>query len=817
MGRLAGLCTHRLPLAAVYEAAFAILYALLVWATRAWGPHAPYLLLAAWAAASVAVCQGARLVYPTGRSAAAWALAHLLLAFLALRLGYDALIHPQSTMAFTAGTGIVAAATAWAVFAKRGRIPKDLPFGLLAAWLLWSAFAGLFTWQADASLRTWLVWVGGGALFLAARLVAGHPPSRRLVCLALLAGAAFEAAYALIHLEYILPVTQATVQAHPELMAGHASSGAMAQGIAERLSARRAFGSFVSPNALAALMAPCLLLAAGVAVQGAVGLRAKRVPRSAPLPFALVSASGLAVGLFCLLQWYASVLQPLVPGEGWGLAGRIFAAVLVGLTAGVLVYAASQRWGAGPVASALTGSLGLGATALCGWTLVQTWSRGGLLGCAAGVLVFLALLIGMKRRRLCTAAVLLAAACAMGTGQAGQPGRPDSRTPSLKRPETAMLRLGYWRVGVEMAAHHPAAGVGPGNFAIGYTKYKTPASGPTKEAHNDYLEITCETGLVGGLLFIAFWSAVILQGIRSLRISLRFIGVGLLAALTAFVAHALVEFNFSHPGLLAFAFILAGLVLPTGRGKGERLWGVVPVLVAWVLVGASLPPWQTDRALGSASAAQRRVAAARAFAGASDGAALPWYLASAWFVDQDELGSWGTIEKQSARAGEFLRVAHNAEAQDALAKRIKDRIRLLEDADRAYPWSPELARRIAHWQEALMALDAEGAAGWHAEQALAWYGRAIARSPHEAGLRLAYALLRWRTAGADARAYEEALDQFHQAAHLHPAAAPLWQTYADHAAEFARSLRTAGNAGAAEPYARAAQQARQRAAQLDNR
>jgi O-antigen ligase len=65
-------------------------------------------------------------------------------------------------------------------------------------------------------------------------------------------------------------------------------------------------------------------------------------------------------------------------------------------------------------------------------------------------------------------------------------------------------RLDIWRVGLEMARHHPFLGVGLGNFPVVYKEYAGYApnfQGFLRYAHNVYLDLWTELGILGVVLF----------------------------------------------------------------------------------------------------------------------------------------------------------------------------------------------------------------------------------------------------------------------------------------------------------------------------
>ena len=81
--------------------------------------------------------------------------------------------------------------------------------------------------------------------------------------------------------------------------------------------------------------------------------------------------------------------------------------------------------------------------------------------------------------------------------------------------QSSLGRLFVWRVSAPMFFEHPIKGVGLGNYSVKYLDYqkdffKDPANLPLaykasnmKQALSDYVQVFCETGLVGGLLFMA--------------------------------------------------------------------------------------------------------------------------------------------------------------------------------------------------------------------------------------------------------------------------------------------------------------------------
>jgi O-antigen ligase len=79
-------------------------------------------------------------------------------------------------------------------------------------------------------------------------------------------------------------------------------------------------------------------------------------------------------------------------------------------------------------------------------------------------------------------------------------------------------RVAHWYVGIQMFINHPWLGVGIGNYQFDYAQY---APGifvlPLGHAHNYYINIAAETGIVGLFCFLAFLIAIFVAGGHSIH------------------------------------------------------------------------------------------------------------------------------------------------------------------------------------------------------------------------------------------------------------------------------------------------------------
>jgi O-antigen ligase len=128
----------------------------------------------------------------------------------------------------------------------------------------------------------------------------------------------------------------------------------------------------------------------------------------------------------------------------------------------------------------------------------------------------------------------------------------------------SLERLAFWRVALDMWRDHPLLGVGFGNYQAVYARYALPkwrmALG---HAHNYYLNIAAETGLIGLLAYLMLWGAAFWQTIQaSLRAQGRYaraIALGALGVLVHVSVHNVVDNLWVHNMYIQVAIVL-GLV-----------------------------------------------------------------------------------------------------------------------------------------------------------------------------------------------------------------------------------------------------------------
>lgn len=240
--------------------------------------------------------------------------------------------------------------------------------------------------------------------------------------------------------------------------------------------------------------------------------------------------------------------------------------------------------------------------------MAVTASRGGFISLTAG-LVFLTgeiLWVLKKLRRERFMPVLMAVCCAFVALVVAVYMAVTSSPAINKRLHDVWdkenVRLLLWGAAVKQFQSSPAFGTGSGTYLYYGRQFRVAAvQRDPVHVHNDYLELLAEYGVTGGvlmaaLLFFHFRSAF--KGLRAIvRQRLRPAGrvlsdelaltVGTLAALIAFLAHSVVDFNLHIPAnTLYFSFLLGILASPTSDPKIVPERPTTPVRLLSLLIPA---------------------------------------------------------------------------------------------------------------------------------------------------------------------------------------------------------------------------------------
>jgi O-antigen ligase len=246
-----------------------------------------------------------------------------------------------------------------------------------------------------------------------------------------------------------------------------------------------------------------------------------------------------------------------------------------------------------PLALVLTGAIEkekkfiyLFAAGLMAVALIMTNSRGGLVSLLAELL-FLVATMGLRRHRhkkkdaeehrprIKSAAVKAGLALALvvslfaGVVLLGGEDALTRIAGSVNTDDPTTGRAHFWGVTVDIIKTHPWLGIGLGAFGVVYTGYDS-RNGMYRleQAHNDYLQVLSDGGIIGGLLGLFFLVNLFRMGFtrRDSRDDFRRgVATGAMAGCFGVLVHSFFDFTLHTPANALLFLVLAALATMNGR------------------------------------------------------------------------------------------------------------------------------------------------------------------------------------------------------------------------------------------------------------
>jgi O-antigen ligase len=225
------------------------------------------------------------------------------------------------------------------------------------------------------------------------------------------------------------------------------------------------------------------------------------------------------------------------------------------------------------------------AAALMAIALIMTNSRGGIISLFAEIL-FLVATMGLGRRRkkkgsaerrprIKSAAMKAGLALALIVALFGGVvllGGEDALTRivgSVNTDDPTTGRAHFWSVTVDIIKSHPLIGTGLGAFGVVYTGYDS-RNGMYRleQAHNDYLQVLSDGGIVGAVIGLFFLVSLFRMGFarRESRDDFRRgVATGALAGCFAVLVHSFFDFTLHTTANALLFLVLAALATINGR------------------------------------------------------------------------------------------------------------------------------------------------------------------------------------------------------------------------------------------------------------
>ncbi|NND84429.1 MAG: O-antigen ligase family protein, partial [Acidimicrobiia bacterium] len=250
------------------------------------------------------------------------------------------------------------------------------------------------------------------------------------------------------------------------------------------------------------------------------------------------------------------------------------------------------------------------AAVASGLSLTAVWltgSRGGLLVAVVGLV-----LLGVARSAQWRRFIVLAGAAVVGAILFSF-SFVDDVSPLEARGEgtaemNAVARLGHWEAGLGMFLDDPITGWGVGAYSVVAPEFNDAGVNLTSSAHNEFVELFAEGGLLVGGPAILLAAAAALVGLRSLRREATAAELGLGLMVLVLGAHALIDFDWLYPSLAALFAVGVGASAPdaehrsVARGVGPGVLVMASALLV-LLAGSGVwspMPWSPRPAVEAA-------------------------------------------------------------------------------------------------------------------------------------------------------------------------------------------------------------------------
>jgi O-antigen ligase len=214
------------------------------------------------------------------------------------------------------------------------------------------------------------------------------------------------------------------------------------------------------------------------------------------------------------------------------------------------------------------------AIGIMGISLILSGSRGGLVALVAEVIFIAMLTTNMAKRgnlvmRLGLTGLLFVVIIA-GSIYIGGGGETSLTrfAESATSKDITTYRTHIWAVSVEAIKENPIVGSGLGSFGAAYAKHDT-ANGMERveQAHNDYLQVLTDAGIVGLIIGIFFLFQLFKTGRKSIKtqnLYRRGVAVGAVAGIFAVLVHSIFDFVLHTTAISIMFLILVTLVVKSG-------------------------------------------------------------------------------------------------------------------------------------------------------------------------------------------------------------------------------------------------------------
>jgi len=199
--------------------------------------------------------------------------------------------------------------------------------------------------------------------------------------------------------------------------------------------------------------------------------------------------------------------------------------------------------------------------------LFMSLSRGGMLGFAAGLALFALMARSRRSLRKRTGMLIVAGLAIFVFVILAGWGRIEDRFAELGE-ETKTKRIEIWTDSMGIVRDFPLWGTGLGTFSDTYLRYQSTSPQLLFDhAHNDYIELLTDTGLVGFTLVMGmiglFWHSLVKAWKERRSRFVTSMATGGFAAVAALSVHSITDFNLHIPANALLLTIIAAITYAT--------------------------------------------------------------------------------------------------------------------------------------------------------------------------------------------------------------------------------------------------------------
>ncbi len=216
---------------------------------------------------------------------------------------------------------------------------------------------------------------------------------------------------------------------------------------------------------------------------------------------------------------------------------------------------------------------------LMGVALILSGSRGGLVALLGEIIFLIIITTKTKNTKQLALKIGLATALIMmliaGSILIGGESSLTRIAESANSEDFSSSRFHIWSVTVKSISANLPLGAGLGAFGAAYTPFDTSSGMETVEqAHNDYLQVLADLGIIGAIIGIFFLFIFFKTGFKSIKVESRLrhgIALGAFAGIFAVLIHSLFDFVLHITAISVLFLALLALLVNSGNKPEDEI------------------------------------------------------------------------------------------------------------------------------------------------------------------------------------------------------------------------------------------------------